>query len=126
MTALDNGSFRILEPLHLPPVPKEPVFESAPTPIVVTDESELEADVSDSDDEEKKSDDVVDVTIGDSTRDESRISAFSVKGFLKLLENSGNDISNVSNACCIMLVTALLDTNVSPTLSADGSTVAND
>jgi muconolactone delta-isomerase len=93
MTALDQGSYRTLEPLHIPPSPKERVFESSPTPIVVTDDF---GDVSDSLSEEKKSDDVVDATFGDSTRDESRISAFSVKGFLQLLENEGNDISNVS------------------------------
>jgi hypothetical protein len=50
-----------------------------------------------SDDEEKKcEEDVVDLTIGDSTREESTISAFSITGFLKLLENTGNDVSNVS------------------------------
>jgi muconolactone delta-isomerase len=94
MTALDQGSYRTLEPLHIPPSPKERVFESSPTPVVVTEDNDGE--VSDSQDEEKKSDDFVDTTNGDSTRDESRISAFSVKGFLKLLENEGNDISNVS------------------------------
>lgn len=94
MTALDEGSFRVVEPLHLPPSPEKPVFESAPSPVVVMgDESEV-PDMYDSDGEEKKSDDVVDLTIGESTRDESRISAFSVNGFLKLLESRGNDISN--------------------------------
>jgi muconolactone delta-isomerase len=92
MTALDQGSYRTLQPLHIPPSPTERVFESSPTPVVVTEDF----DVSDSQGEEKKSDDFVDATIGDSTRDESRISAFSVKGFLKILENEGNDISNVS------------------------------
>jgi hypothetical protein len=97
MTALDPGSFRVTEPLHLPPSPPEAVFESAPTPVVVTDESYKTANTAafDSDEEEKKDDDIVDLTIGDSTRDDSRISAFSVKGFLKLLESTGNDISNV-------------------------------
>lgn len=97
MTALDAGSYRTLQPVHIPPSPKERVFESSPTPIVVTENDEY---VSDSQGEEKKSDGLVDETIGDSTRDESRISAFSIKGFLKLLENNGNDISNVSKPRC--------------------------
>lgn len=96
MTSMDEGSYRIVEPLHLPPFPEKPVFASAPAPIVVTTEDASDDTVAtvDSDNEEKKSEEVVDLTIGESTRDESRISAFSVNGFLKLLESTGNDISN--------------------------------
>ena len=112
MTALDPGSFRVTEPLHLPPSPPEAVFESAPTPVVVTDESYKTTNTAalDSDQEEKKSDDLVDLTIGDSTRDDSRISAFSVKGFLKLLESTGNDISNVrmQYVMCIFRMSSIL------------------
>ena len=105
MTALDDGSFRVMEPLHLPPLPTEPVFASAPTPIVVTDKASNNEEMSDSDNEEKKSDDVIDLTIEESTRDESRVSAFSVKGFLKLLESSGNDTSNVRTINAVMFIT---------------------
>jgi hypothetical protein len=102
MSALDEGSFHVSEPLHLPPTPSRPTFQSCPFPTVVFDDAELHATnhADDSDDEEKKCDeDVVDLTIGDSTREESTISAFSITGLLKLLESTGNDMSNVSADC---------------------------
>lgn len=94
MAALDPESYRLLQPLHLPPQPKEPVFDSSPHPVVVLDDDELHRASStvDMDEEEKKSE--RDATFGqESTRDESRISAFTAKGLLKLFENRGNDVS---------------------------------
>jgi hypothetical protein len=54
MTALDQGSYRTLEPLHIPPSPEERVFESSPTLVVVLEDDDY---VSDSQGEDKKSGD---------------------------------------------------------------------
>ena len=96
MSSLDDGSYIVTEPLHLPPVATEKVFESAPSPVVAFhDESDDRADLLA--EEEKKETDVVDTTVENCTRDSSTVSAFTAKGLLKLLESTGCDTSNWSD-----------------------------
>jgi hypothetical protein len=97
LSALDEGSYTITQPLRLPPS-GPPVFASAPYPKV--DMSELEYDgapSSASDDNEDDEIEVIDVDLVEGgSRDEFILSPFSTKGLLKLLENKGCDTSNVS------------------------------
>jgi hypothetical protein len=96
MSALDEGSYRITEPIHLPPTAKEPAFCSSPYPTVVFDDEEDDSDDSHNNDDDRNNDstDKDDVHMMQSTRDDSTVSAFTPRGLLKLLESEGNDISN--------------------------------
>ena len=108
MSALDEDSYIITEPLHLPPMRNDAVFESSKYPIVRLPEThnDDDDDYMDEDDismcEEKKEDDDDDAprdpTVFGSTRETKTISPFTAKGLLKLIENTGNDISKVSCA----------------------------
>lgn len=123
MSALDDGSYIVSEPLHMPPLRdrNDAVFESSKYPIVRVppivkpdgadgaEKDEVIDMLDESDDEmggeEKKEDDDVmrnDPTVRGSTRESRTISAFTPKGFLKLIENTGNDISEVRkiHCCC--------------------------
>ena len=104
MSALDDNSYIVSEPLHMPPITNknDPVFQSSKYPIVKlpTIAPTDFMDIDDKDDsfmgEEKKEDDddvQEDIALGESTRESKTISAFSTKGYLRLLENTGNDIS---------------------------------
>jgi hypothetical protein len=91
MSALDSGSYRVTEPLHLPPFidKKTAVFQSNPYPRVQwpLDGSKIT---------ESKKPEIFDLTaIEGSTREEPIISPFTVRGLLKLLESDGCDIQNV-------------------------------
>ena len=100
MSALDIGSFRITEPLHLPPRPPQPTFGSCKFPVVTFDdendheEHDDDANANDEKGENIKDEQVVDLTLQGTTRDENTLSAFSTAGFMKLLENTGTDTSN--------------------------------
>lgn len=105
MTALDGGSFQLTQPLHLPPTPQgPPTFASSPLPEVIFTRPDEEQDAQINSHERdgevtprnQLHDGVsmVDATICDSTREESQVSAYSVRGFLKLIENTGNNVSN--------------------------------
>ena len=106
MSALDDGSYIVSESLHMPPMrdSNDPVFKSSEYPIVTMPNSKPDTmDIDEYDmtmGEEKKEDDedVQDPTVQGSTRESKTISPFTPKGYLKLLENTGNDISMVS--CC--------------------------
>jgi len=88
MSALDEFSYRLTQPLESCPVPQKPVFASAEYPKVVVEDT-LDDDT---EAEEKKEQDL---TILGSTRDDGlTISAFTIPGLMKLLEHRGNDISN--------------------------------
>jgi len=101
MSALDDNSYIVSEPLHMPPIRNNnPVFQSSKYPIVKLPTSIDLMDIDDKDDlfmeEEKKEDDdgvQEDIANHESTRDSKSVSAFSTKGYLRLLENTGNDIS---------------------------------
>ncbi len=101
MSALDEDSYIVTKPLHLPPMRNDAVFESSKYPIVRLPETH-DDDYMDEDDismcEEKKEDDdaPIDPTVIGSTRETKTISPFTAKGLLKLIENTGNDISKVS------------------------------
>jgi hypothetical protein len=91
MSALDSGSYRVTESLHLPPFidKKTAVFQSNPYPRVQwpLDGSEIT---------ESKKDEIFDLTATEgSTREDPIISPFTVRGLLKLLESEGCDIQNV-------------------------------
>ena len=103
MSALDPKSYRVTEPLHLPPMlhKNAAVFQSNPYPKV---DWPLDRSTSINIEEEKKEeiidisskDEIIDLTATyGSTRDEPVISPFSVRGLLKLLESEGCDTSNV-------------------------------
>lgn len=102
MSALDEDSYIVTEPLHLPPMRNEAVFESSKYPIVrLPEEYDDDGDdYMDEDDysmcEEKKEEDGEgaprDPTVFGSTRETETISPFTAKGLLKLIENTGNDI----------------------------------
>ena len=109
MSALDDGSYTIVQPLCLPPV-GPPAFESAPYPqvdmTVLEDNDDDDDDVYAKEDEEndksmttKEEETVVvvdvDAEMEGGSRDEMVVSPFSTKGLLKLLENKGCDISEV-------------------------------
>ena len=97
MSALDENSYIISEPLHLPPMRSmnDPVFASAKYPIVQM--PNVEDDDDDPMDEDKKEDDVIiDPATLDSTRETETISPFTPRGLLKLLENTGNVTTEVS------------------------------
>ena len=110
MSALDEDSYIVTEPLHLPPMRNDAVFESSKYPIVRLPEAHDDDDYMDEDDismcEEKKEDDDAarDPTVFGSTRETQTISPFTAKGLLKLMENTGNDISKVSCAACIVFL----------------------
>jgi hypothetical protein len=95
MSALDEGSYRVTQPIHLPPMSMaaEPAFCSCPCPTVVVDDDENNSDDSDNESTENGNG-KDDVHMMSSTRDESTVSAFTPRGLLKLLESEGNDISN--------------------------------
>jgi len=104
MSALDDNSYIASEPLHMPPTRNnnDPVFQSSKYPIVKLPTRDF-MDIDDKDDllmeEEKKEDDddvQEDIALGGSTRESKTVSAFSTKGYLRLLENTGNDISQYS------------------------------
>lgn len=100
MSALDNASFITTEPLHVPTMRDrdDPVFVSSPYPVVsVGDESFSEPVNEDNMPAEEEKEEDGDVAMMGSSREELNISAFSPEGFLKLLENTGNDISMVSS-----------------------------
>ena len=106
MSALDEHSYIVSEPLHLPPMSNDAVFESSKYPIVkfpgLYDETYDDDDVSMC--EEKKDDDDDDAPIFGSTRETETISPFTAKGLLKLMEEHsslGNDVSKVSCICCL-------------------------
>ena len=85
MSALDEESYQISEPICLPPLGPE-VFKSAPYPKV--DISVLEGGA-----DNKSTSDSSEMDMEGGSRDELLISPFSVKGLLKLLENKGCDVS---------------------------------
>jgi hypothetical protein len=87
-SALDEGSHRVVQPLSLPPHIDLPVFQSAPTPKVIFDDSDEDEDSS----EEDNSKD--DVLLQTSTRRSDHMSAYSVAGLYKLLENVGCEMSS--------------------------------
>ncbi|CAB9507231.1 DNA repair protein RAD5 [Seminavis robusta] len=93
MSALDEGSYRITQPLVLPPRGKT-VFKSAPYPKV--DTSLLEEGTDKSSKKKKNSPEIIDVDedMEGGSREEMIVSPFSVKGLLKMLENNGCDVSN--------------------------------
>lgn len=94
MSALDEGSYCITQPIHLPPMAKEPAFRSCPYPTVVFDEDEPDDEDTNNNNGNNDATDKDDVHMMQSTRDDSTISAFTPRGLLKLLESEGNDISN--------------------------------
>jgi hypothetical protein len=86
MAALDEGSYCLEEPLHMPPVPSTPKFASAEFP-------KLEYPSHD-DDSESDDDGVIDLTLEGTTRESGdSLSAFTIPGLLKLWENTGTDTS---------------------------------
>jgi hypothetical protein len=96
MTALDDDSFIVTQPLHLPSMRNgnDPVFASSKYPIVqILDDIDEEDPM----DEEKKEDEPIDpaMMLG-STRETKIISPFTPRGLLKLLENTGNVTTMVS------------------------------
>lgn len=126
MCALDPGSYKCIQPIHLPPATKETVFDSCPYPVVVMDGT-LDQDLVDEDDDDNDNDEADDVKVEvinnnkrkkknkkgsksgadrkkaaktrvsdapEPTREDERISAFTTKGLLKLLESRGCDTSN--------------------------------
>jgi len=114
MSALDEGSYKITQPIRLPPQGPA-VFQSSPYPKV--DTSVLEGfdhghdgaaaagttshrRLSNSSGSGSSSDDssveIIDVDLEGGSRDELVLSPFSTKGLLKLLENKGCDVSRVS------------------------------
>ena len=100
LSALDHGSYRVTEPLHLPPTLKkeDKVFQSSPYPKVdwPLQSSIRNTYLSTEAEEEKKEVEVIDSTATEgSTREESVISPFTVRGLLKVLENEGCDVSSV-------------------------------
>jgi hypothetical protein len=96
MSALDSGSYRVTEPLHLPPFIdiKTAVFQSNPYPKVqwpLDDSSTCNTT-------ESQKEEIIDLTAAEgSTREEPIISPFTVRGLLKLLESEGCDVQNVSS-----------------------------
>jgi len=107
VSALDDGSYVVSEPLRVPPMRDagDPAFESAKYPIVRMPGAKIDAseaiDVDADDDasigEEKKEDGddvkMVDPAVMGSTRESTTISPFTPRGYLKLIENTGSDIS---------------------------------
>ena len=85
MTAMDHDSYLTTEPIHVAPIPTEPVFASAPLPkLVFRQEDETKETLGGK----------IDLTLCDSTRETpDLLSAFTTPGLLKLWENTGNDIS---------------------------------
>ena len=108
MSALDEGSYIISKPLHVPPMRGTPVFQSAKYPVVRMPGTKIDPstiiDV-DSDDsmcgEEKKeeAEAPMDPAVIGSTRLSTTISPFTPRGYLKLIENTGNDVSMVRVSC---------------------------
>lgn len=117
MSALDDDSYIVSEPLHLPPMRDlhDPVFESSKYPIVKmagTKYNDDDSDVEDemSVDEEKKEDEdevPADPAMFGSSRDTKTISPFTPRGLLKLLENTGNVTSMVSMLVSIAIFLAI-------------------
>lgn len=93
MSALDEGSYTITQPLRLPPSGPEQVFQSAPYPKVDTSVLGEEGSSVEQDDDDDSS---MDDDMEGGSRDEMVLSPFSTKGLLKLLENKGCDVSDVS------------------------------
>ncbi|KAL7547448.1 hypothetical protein ACHAWF_010744 [Thalassiosira exigua] len=105
MSAMDEGSYVVSEPLRVLSVPKEPVFQSAKYPVVrMLEEEAIDVDAGDEvieldDDsvqEEKKEEDDADGVAGveGCSRESSTVSPFTPRGLLKVLENTGNDVSS--------------------------------
>ena len=93
MSALDEGSYKIAEPLRLPPA-GPPVFESAAYPRV--DTSVLDMENYDANGKKHTVEIIdVDADMEGGSRDDMVLSPFSTKGLLKLLENTGCDVSEV-------------------------------
>jgi hypothetical protein len=91
ISALDSDSYRTTEPLHMPPIPRQPTFASAPLPELVFHEDDMDSLKSG---EPNSLSHPIDLTLGESSREVSDVlSAFSIPGLLKLWENTGNDIS---------------------------------
>eukprot|EP00956_Cyclotella_meneghiniana_P002044 scaffold2280_cov68-Cyclotella_meneghiniana.AAC.1 len=99
MCALDDNSFIVSEPLHLPPLrdQNDPVFVSSKYPIVQMDEELVEDNHSMMDEDKKEEEDagerkelILDPVMMGSTRETKTISPFTPRGLLKLLENTGN------------------------------------
>ena len=100
MSALDDGSYLVTEPLRLPPArPRgaDPVFISARHPVVRVPGAARGGD-GDAMEEEEEDNDAMrrDPTVRGATLDQKTISAFTPKGLLKLMENTGNDTTQVS------------------------------
>jgi len=100
MSSLDDDSYIVTEPLHIPPMTNDAVFESSKYPIVrlpglTYDDDIDEDDMSTSSCEEKKEEDdaIKDPTVLRATRVSKTISPFTPKGLLKLIENTGTDCS---------------------------------
>lgn len=88
LAALDPGSFQIKVPLQQPAaLPEEPVFCSAPTPVLVFDSDDEDSDS----DTENNNDDGF---LQQGSREMDTLSAFSHAGLLRLWENHGCNVSN--------------------------------
>ena len=103
MSALDEHSYIVSEPLHLPPMSNDAVFESSKYPIVrfpgIYDETYDDEDDVSMCEEKKEDDDDAPRDLFGSTRETETISPFTAKGLLKLMEEHsslGNDVSKVS------------------------------
>ena len=105
MCALDDNSYIVSQPLHLPPLrdQNDPVFVSSKYPIVQMDEELVEDNHSMMDEDKKEEDDagereepILDPVMMGSTRETKTISPFTPRGLLKLLENTGNVTTDVS------------------------------
>jgi SNF2-related domain len=91
MSALDSDSYITIEPIHIPPIPPQPTFASAPLPELVYHEVDMDTPPVT---EPNSSSHPIDLTLGESSREVSDVlSAFSIPGLLKIWENTGNDIS---------------------------------
>jgi hypothetical protein len=117
MSALDAGSYKLTQPLQQMPRPisnnttttttqqqqQQSVFESSPYPIVcLQDQNLLQTTATTTTTTGQAEDEGVSIMTGEpssllgegTSRDEGRISAFTPQGLLKLLENTGCDVSN--------------------------------
>ena len=103
MCALDENSYIVSQPLHLPPMRElnDPVFESSKYPIVQMDEllddnHSIMDEKKEEEDEDEGKVSVLDPVMLGSTRETKTISPFTPRGLLKLLENTGNVTTDVS------------------------------
>jgi hypothetical protein len=91
MSALDSGSYRISEDLHIPPVPSKPTFKSAEYPKLIFDVHDEEKRKTTFKTEAKPPQDVA--LVGSTRTTDDTLSAFTVPGLLKLWESTGSDVS---------------------------------